>query len=202
MSGNELAGVKVADFSAIMSGPYCTRLMASLGADVVKIEPPNGEHLRTTPPLRAGNSVYFGMLNAGKKSVVIDLRNPEGRRAAEGIIAWADVLIENFRPGVMRKFGLDYESVAQRYPRIVYCSISGYGQDGPWVDRPAVAQVVHAVSGYDMALLHAQGQLDAPLATGPFIADAMAGALAFGGILAGLRARDHTGEGRYVDLSL
>jgi CoA:oxalate CoA-transferase len=202
MTESVLSDLKVADFTQVMSGPYCTRLMAAAGADIVKVEPPGGEHVRTLMPLRDGRSAYFGMMNAGKRSIMVDLRNVGGREAARGIIDWADVVIENFRPGIMGKYGLDYQTVAASRPDLVYCSISGYGQDGPWATHPAVAQIIHAVSGYDLELQKVQHGQSEPLATGPFIADALGGALAFGGILAALHARESTGVGRYVDCSM
>lgn len=198
----ELAGVKVADFSAVVAGPYCTRLMADSGADVIKIEPPTGDHLRTVPPVRNGQSAYFGFMNAGKRSVVIDLHTDGGRQAAEELIDWADVVVENYRPGVMARFGLDYESVATCNPGIVYCSVTGYGQVGPWIGRPALAQVVHATSGYDLAILAHQRDMDSPPVDGVFVADILAASFAFGGVLAALRAKDATGVGRYVDVAL
>jgi CoA:oxalate CoA-transferase len=201
-SGSELAGVKVADFSAVMAGPYCTRLMADLGADVVKVEPPGGEHTRSVMPHRDGESSYYGMLNAGKRSICLDLRSEPGRQAARGLIHWADVVVENFRPGVMARFGLDYDTVAANQPALVYCSISGYGQEGPWTGRPATAQVIHAASGYDLGFLAYQPNQDRPASAGMFVADGLSGALAFGAILAALRASTQTGQGRYVDLSL
>jgi len=198
----ELAGLKVADFSSVMAGPYCTRLLADLGADVIKVESPVGDHVRTASPMRNGHSSYFGMLNAGKRDVVLDLKIPQGRSAAAAIVAWADVVVENFRPGVMRKFGLDYETLAQSQPGLVYCSISGYGQTGPWIGRPATAQAIHATSGFDLALLSFQEQQMAPLSTGLFVADALAGSLAFGAVLAALRSQERTGVGGHVDLSM
>lgn len=198
----ELTGIKVADFTNVMAGPYCTRLMADLGAEVVKIESPAGDPVHTAVPVRDGHSSYFGMLNVGKKDVVLDLKATEGRDAAAAIAGWADVVVESFRPGVMARFGLDYPSLAADDPRLVYCSISGYGQSGPWIGRPATAQAIHAVSGFDLALLGFQTGVEAPLSTGLFVADALAGALAFGAILAGLRSRDVTGQGGQVDLSM
>lgn len=198
----ELAGIKVADFTNVMAGPYCTRLMADLGAEVVKVESPSGDPVRTAVPVRDGHSSYFGMLNVGKKAVVLDLKVPEGRNAAAAIAGWADVVVESFRPGVMERFGLDYASLAATNQRLVYCSISGYGQSGPWIARPATAQAIHAVSGFDLALLGFQTGIEAPLSTGLFVADALAGSLAFGAILAGLRARDTTGVGGQADLSM
>lgn len=198
----ELAGLRVLDFSAVMAGPYGTRLLSDLGADVVKVEPPAGEHIRSTAPLRDGHSAYFGMLNAGKRCVALDLRQPAGCRAAREMIGWADVVVESYRPGVMRRFGLDYDRVSAEHPRLVYCSVSGYGQTGPWIGRPATAQAVQATSGYDLANLSYQLAESAPASTGLFVADALSGALAFGAILAALRGRDLTGRGRHVDVAL
>lgn len=198
----ELAGIRVADFTNVMAGPYATRLMADLGADVVKVESPAGDPVHGAAPVRHGHSSYFGMLNVGKRDVVLDLKVKEGRDAAAALIDWADVVVESFRPGVMARYGLDFAATAARDPRIVYCSISGFGQDGPWTDRPATAQAIHALSGFDLALLGFQSGIDAPLSTGLFVADALAGALAFGAILAALRTRDMTGVGGHADLSM
>lgn len=197
-----LAGIRVVDFSTMMAGPYATRLFADLGAEVVKVESPTGDMVRTAPPLREGASAYWSSLNVGKRSVVLDMKKPEGRDAAAALVAGADVVVENFRPGVMARFGLDHASLAGARPDLVYCSISGYGQTGPWIDRPANAQAVHAISGFDLANLALQDGLDTPLTTGIFVADALGGALAFGAVLAALRGREATGEGRHLDVSL
>jgi CoA:oxalate CoA-transferase len=199
---DELAGVKVADFSAIVAGPYCTRLMANSGADVIKIEPPSGDHLRSLRPLRDGKSAFFGALNAGKRSVALDLRLAEGRSAARHIVEWADVVVENFRPGVMARFGLDYATVSRARPDIVYCSVTGYGQDGPWAGRPAIAAIVHATSGYDLALASYQMGMERPPVAGIHTADVLSAALALSGVLTALRARERTGTGRHVDVSM
>lgn len=202
MTGDELTGVKVADFSAIVAGPYCTRLMARSGAEVIKIEPLEGDHLRGLRPLRDGQSAVFGALNAGKRSVALDLRSHRGKGIAELIVDWADVVVENYRPGVMAKFGLDYATVSRRRPDIVYCSVSGYGQVGPWIKRPAVAAVVHATSGYDMALASYQPDDERPPVAGIHTADVLSAALALGGVLTALRAKETTGVGRHVDVSM
>jgi crotonobetainyl-CoA:carnitine CoA-transferase CaiB-like acyl-CoA transferase len=201
MSG-ALQGVFVLDFTAMIAGPYCTRLLADLGADVVKVEPPQGDHMRQRSPLRAGRSAYFGGLNCGKRSLAVDLRAQAGRRLVQALAQRADVIVENFRPGVMKRLGLDYDSVAARNPRVVYCSISGFGQSGPDADRPAYAPIVHAACGYDLANLAYQDGLERPLRTGLFIADVLAGALAFGAVGAALARRARSGEGEYVDLAL
>ncbi|HSU91754.1 MAG TPA: CoA transferase, partial [Sporolactobacillaceae bacterium] len=119
-----LRDVRVLDFTTIVSGPYCTRLLADLGAEVIKIEPPEGDFIRTQPPIRAGKSAYFAHLNCGKKSVAIDLRQPGAVELVQHLAAKSDVLVENSRPGVMQRLGLDYATVAKLNSRLVYCSIS------------------------------------------------------------------------------
>jgi crotonobetainyl-CoA:carnitine CoA-transferase CaiB-like acyl-CoA transferase len=197
-----LSGVKVADFSTLMAGPYCTRLLADLGAEVIKVESPTGDMIRTAAPVRGGRSSYWASLNAGKRSVVLDLKVPEAKVAGEALLGWADVVVENFRPGVMARLGLDYATVSGERPDLVYCSVSGYGQSGPWLSRPANAQVIQATSGYDLAMLSFQAEASAPLSTGIFPADALGGALAFGAVVSALYARAATGIGRYIDLAL
>lgn len=197
-----LSGVRVLDFTTVMAGPYCTRVLASMGAEVVKVESPDGDYTRGAEPMRDGRSAYFAELNNGKSSIVLDLKQPKGRDAAVALAHEADVIVQNFRPGVLARYGLDYETVSARLPRIVYCSVSGYGQDGPWARRPATAQAVHATVGYDLAFAAYQQGEAPPPATGLFVADGMAGALSVSGILAALRVRDLTGEGRHVTVSL
>jgi CoA:oxalate CoA-transferase len=201
-ASDPLRGILVVDFSQVMAGPYCTRLLAEMGADVVKIEPPGGEAVRRRAPVVDGRSRYFGQLNAGKRSVVLDLGHEQGREAARTLVGEADVLMENFRPGVMTRLGLGPAACRSENPALVYCSISGYGHGGRGdADRPAVAPVVHAESGYDLAMSSYQRDAEPP-ATGVFVADVLAGALATGGILAALRRRDLTGEGSHVDIAL
>jgi len=197
-----LAGLRVLDFTTVMAGPYCTRVLSGMGAEVVKVEPPDGDYTRGAEPMRGGRSAYFAELNNGKSGIVLDLKDPQGRQAAAALAEKADIIVQNFRPGVLASYGLDYASVSARVPAIVYCSVSGYGQDGPWAGRPATAQAVHAKVGYDLAFAAYQAGEAAPPATGLFVADGMAGALAVSGILAALRIRDLTGRGRHVDVSL
>ena len=201
-SAAPLDGMRVLDFTIMMAGPYCTRLMADLGAEVIKIEAPEGDHIRKRPPLREGRSTYFAQLNCGKKSLSIDLRRPEARDIVFGLVHRCDVLVENFRPGVMRRLGFDYQTLAEVNPRLVYCSISGFGQSGPWAGRSAYAPIVHACSGFDLANLAYQDGLERPLNSGLFIADVLGGALAFGAIQSALLWRDRTGKGDWIDLSL
>jgi len=196
-----LHDVLVVDFGQVMAGPYCTRQLVEMGAQVVKVEPPGGEVVRHRAPLRDGRSRYFGQLNAGKRSIVLDIARPEGRDAALALVRRADVVLESFRPGVMTRLGLDYATCRAMNPSVVYCSISGYGHvsDDPY--RPAIAPIIHARSGYDLAVAGYQSSSE-PQATGVFIADVLAGSLALGGILAALHKRARTGEGAHVDIAL
>ena len=194
--------IRVIDLTTTIAGPACTRLLSDLGAEVIKIEAPDGDMMRSRPPLRAGASTTFGQLNAGKKSVTLDLKLPAAVRAMQALVAQADVLVENFRPGVMSRLGLDYASLAALNPRLVYCSISGYGQTGPSSQLPAYAPVVHAASGYDMAHLLYQAGRTRPDYCGVFFADVGAGAYAFGAIASALHQRHRTGRGQMVDVSM
>ena len=146
-------GLRVLDFSTTIAGPHCTRMLADMGAEVIKIETEEGETMRTRPPVRNNCSTAFGQLNVGKNSLVLDLKSPEGSEAVRRLVATADVLVENFRPGVMRRLKLDYASLHELNPKLIYCSISGYGQTGPSAELPAYAPVIHAASGYEMAHL-------------------------------------------------
>ncbi|EAQ10824.1 crotonobetainyl-CoA:carnitine CoA-transferase CaiB-like acyl-CoA transferase [Maritimibacter alkaliphilus HTCC2654] len=194
--------IRVVDFSQVMAGPFCTRLMADIGAEVIKIEPTEGDAMRRRPPLRDGQSTYFGTLNAGKRSVVLDLRTEAGRQDAKRLIDGADVVVENFRPGVMARLGLDWDTLSARNPRLVYCAISGFGQEGVAASRPAYAPMIHATGGLDMALMSYQPELDRPAPTGMFYADILAGVYAWGAIQTALLAREHTGRGQLVDVAL
>lgn len=201
-AGGPLAGIRVADFSIMMAGPFCTRMLADMGAEVIKIEPPEGDPMRTRAPVRNGHSAYFGHLNVGKRSVRLDLRTEAGLRAAHDIVAGCDVLVQSFRPGVMAKYGLDEESCRARDERLVYCSISGYGTRGPSARLPAFAQIVHAMSGYDMAAFRYQKDAVRPASCGIFIADVLGGTAAYGAILTGLAGRMRSGLGDALDVSL
>ncbi|MFZ9016313.1 MAG: CaiB/BaiF CoA transferase family protein, partial [Ilumatobacteraceae bacterium] len=142
-----LDGIRVLDFTRVLSGPHCTRMLADLGAEVIKVEPPDGDVTRFTAPRRHGMPSYYAQQNTGKRSVSFDLGRPEGRDLALRLAEQADVVVENFRPGVMERFGLDYDTVAARNPRVVYASITGYGSTGPWKGRRAYAPVVQAQTG-------------------------------------------------------
>ncbi len=194
--------VRVLDFTTTIAGPHCTRLLADLGAEVIKIEAPDGDMMRTRPPMRSGASTSFGQLNAGKKSLALDLKSPRGVEAVRRLVATADVVVENFRPGVMRRFGLDYDALRPIKPDLVYCAISGYGQTGPSAELPAYAPVIHASSGYDLAHMAYQGETRRPDYCGIYIADVLTGTYAFGAIMTALYQRQMTGEGQMIDVSM
>ncbi len=202
MTTKPYEGLRVVDFSTTLAGPHCTRMLADMGAEVVKIEPPEGEMMRIRPPVRNGESTLFGHLNVGKKSVVIDLKSTEGARAARRLALEADVLVENFRPGVMQRLGLDFEVLCNANPRLIYCSISGYGQTGPSAELPAYAPVIHAAAGYDMAHLRYQEGRQRPDYCGIYVADVLAGTYAFGAIGVALHVRASSGLGTFIDVSM
>jgi len=202
MSNAILHGLRVLDLTTTIAGPHCTRLLADLGARVVKIESPEGDMMRTRPPLRDGASSYFGQLNAGKRSVVLDLKQGAGADIVKRLVRTHDVLVENYRPGVMQRLGLDYGALAAVQPALVYCAISGYGQSGPSAGLPAYAPVIHAASGYDVAHLSYQEGRTRPDNNGIFIADVLSGTYAFGAIMAALYDRQRTGRGQLVDVSM
>jgi crotonobetainyl-CoA:carnitine CoA-transferase CaiB-like acyl-CoA transferase len=192
----------VLDFTTTIAGPHCARLMADLGAEIIKIEAPEGDMMRSRLPLRDGASTSFGQLNAGKKSLVLDLKKPEAVAAVQRLVKSADVVVENFRPGVMQRFGLDYTKLQPINPALVYCAISGYGQTGPSAGRPAYAPVIHASSGFDLAQIAHQVEPRRPDYCGIFIADVLSGTYAFGAIMAALYQRQATGEGQMIDVSM
>ncbi|HEX2539684.1 MAG TPA: CaiB/BaiF CoA-transferase family protein [Caldimonas sp.] len=197
-----LAGLRVVDFTIVMSGPMCTRMLADAGAEVLKVEPPDGDIVRQRPPQRGGMSTYYASMNCGKKSLVLDLQTEDGKRLARELVARADVVVENFRPGVMKRLGLDYESVSRSNPRLVYASISGFGQTGPMASAPAYAPVIHAASGYEVAYNLYQRGSDRPANNGIFIADVMGASYAFGAIQLALYEREKSDKGQHIDVSL
>lgn len=196
------AGLRVLDFSTTIAGPHCARMLADMGAEVIKIETDGGETMRTRPPLRNGCSTAFGQLNVGKKSLVLDLKSEDGREAVRRLVATADILVENFRPGVMHRLRLDYSSLRSVNPRLIYCSISGYGQSGPSAELPAYAPVIHAASGYDMAHLAYQPGRSRPDYCGIYHADVVTGTYGFGAIASALYQRSVTGLGQHIDVSM
>lgn len=202
MSPNMLEGLQVLDFTTTIAGPHCARLLADLGARVIKIESPEGDLMRTRPPLRAGASSAFGQLNAGKLSVVLELKRPEAVEIVKRLAQRADILVENFRPGVMKRLGLDWDALRAVRPELIYCAISGYGQTGPSSGLPAYAPVIHAASGYDLAHLSYQEGRERPDACGVFIADVLSGTYAFGAVMAALYHRQTSGRGQMIDVSM
>jgi CoA:oxalate CoA-transferase len=197
-----LHGLRVLDFSTTIAGPHCSRLLADMGADVVKVESPEGDLMRSRPVQRDGAGTMFGQLNAGKRSIVLDLKRPESIAAIKKLAAKVDVVLENYRPGVMKRLGIDYPELAKVNPRLVYCAISGYGQTGPAAGRPAYAPVIHASTGYDMAHLFYQQGRERPDNCGIFVADYASGSYALGAILAALYQRNASGQGQMVDVSM
>src|SRR5712672_1981984 len=195
-------GIRVLDFSTTIAGPHCTRMLADMGAEVIKIESAEGETMGTRPPVRNGCSSTFGQLNAGKKSVVLDLKSPDAIAVIRRLVAKADILVENFRPGVMRRLKLDYDSLRELNPALIYCSISGYGQTGQSAELPAYAPVIHAASGYDMAHLSYQPGRTRPDYCGIYHADVVSGTYAFGAIAAALHQRHGSQKGQHIDVSM
>ena len=196
------SGLKVLDFTTTIAGPHCTRMLADLGAEVIKIESGEGDMLRLRPPFRAGASSFFGQLNAGKKSLVLDLKSGEATAAITALAQQSDIIVENFRPGVMARLGFDYARVATLNRQLIYCSISGYGQTGPAADQPAYAPSIHAASGFDAANMSYQNGRTRPDYCGVYVADVVAGTYAFGAIGAALHQRAATGLGQHLDVSM
>ncbi len=199
-SKSALAGIRVLDFSHALAGPYCTLLLSDYGADIYKLEAREGDMARGWGPPFAGGiaSVFLG-LNRGKSGISIDLKQPEGLDLCLRLIDNMDVLVENFRPGSMDRLGLGYGAVHQRNPRLIYCSISGYGQDGPSRDEAAMDLVVQSSSG----LLSMTGTKEGEsVRCGYGVTDVTSGLFAVIGILLALRAREQTGRGQFVDVSM
>jgi crotonobetainyl-CoA:carnitine CoA-transferase CaiB-like acyl-CoA transferase len=194
-----LAGVRVLDFTRVLAGPAASLALADLGAEIIKIEPPTGDETRTFPPHREGESHYFIANNRGKQGIVIDLKAPAGVELAKGLAAQCDIVIENYRPGVMDRLGLGYEVLAAINPRLIYCAISGFGMTGPLRDRPSFDIVTQALSG----VLSINGEPDGlPVKLGIPIGDLVGGINGPIGILAALYERERTGRGRLIDISL
>jgi CoA:oxalate CoA-transferase len=197
-----LAGMRVLDFSIMLAGPYCARLLADVGAEVIKIEPPEGDDMRLRTPLRDGHSAYFGQLNAGKCSLALDLKSADAIKLVHQMVVETDILVENFRPGVMDRLGLGYEALRVINPRLIYCSISGYGQSGPAAERAAYAMIVHAESGFDRSLMRYAGDRDRPAAGAIFVADVLGGIFGYSAIQTALVHRARTGVGQRIDVAL
>lgn len=198
--GSPLAGVRILDLSRILAGPYATMMLADLGAEVIKIEPPGGDDTRTWgPPFGGGEAAYFLAVNRGKKSVVLNLKTGEGSAALARLIAASDVLVENFRPGTMARLGFAPEAVQGRHPRLIWCSVSAYGQYGPLSSKPGYDAVMQGEAGWMGLTGPPEGP---PTKLGASLADICAGMMASSGILAALFARQRDGRGRRVDVAL
>ena len=196
-----LDGVRVIDFTHFIAGPYCTMILGDLGADVVKIESPvsGGDSMRAFRPQVAGESGPFIWANRNKRSVAIDLATPAGHKIALDLLSTADILVENFSTGIMERFGLAYETVSKLNERLIYCSISAYGREGPLKDRTGFDPIVQAESGF-MAVNGFEDR--EPIRTGPAIMDIATGMMASNGILGALAARSRTGKGQRVEVAL
>jgi crotonobetainyl-CoA:carnitine CoA-transferase CaiB-like acyl-CoA transferase len=200
ISAPPLDGITVLDFSHALAGPYCTMLMAAYGAKVIKIEGPEGDIGRTWgPPFMGADAAYFVGLNSGKQSVVIDLKTPQGLDTCRRLVAQADIVVENFRPGTMNRLGLDYESLSAANPRLIYVSISGFGQTGPRRLEPAMDLIIQSASGLMSITGTSAGET---VKTGHSIADITAGLFSLVGAMMALEARHRTGRGQFVDVSM
>jgi crotonobetainyl-CoA:carnitine CoA-transferase CaiB-like acyl-CoA transferase len=196
-----LDGIKVLDLTRVLSGPYCTMLLADMGARVIKIEQPGrGDDTRAWgPPFLEGESAYFLSINRNKQSVTLDFKHPDGRAIVDRLLARADVVVENFRPGTLAKVGLDYASLSPRFARLVYCSVSGFGQTGPRRHEPGYDAVMQGEGG----LMSITGSPDGPpYRLGVAIADIVSGMFAAYGIVLALFARERTGRGQEVDVAM
>ena len=195
-----LEGLVVLDLTRVLAGPFCTMLLRDLGAEVVKVEHPEGGDLaRGTAPFVEDESYYFLSVNRGKKSVTLDLSNSDAKDLFKRMVARADVVVENFRPGVMQRLGLDYTVLNQINPRIVYAAIAGFGQDGPYAHRPSLDVIVQAMGGIMSITGEAGG---GPVRVGSSMGDITAGLFAAVGILAALEERHRSGAGQFVDIGM
>ncbi|MDX2235050.1 MAG: CoA transferase [Hyphomonadaceae bacterium] len=195
-----LAGVRILDLSRVLAGPYCTTLLWELGAEVLKVEQPgHGDDTRAFPPFLNGESVYFASINRGKRSIALDLKSANDRAVFEALLAKADVLVENFRPGAMARLGYDWDTLHARHPALIYAAISGFGQTGPYRDLPAYDLVVQALGG----MISINGPEGGPgVRLGISLGDLGAGLFAALGVVAALYDRRASGEGRLVDIAM
>jgi len=202
LGGNDsgaLAGMRVLDFSTVVSGPLCTQILGDFGADVVKVESPGGDSTRRMgPPFRGGLSAIFAQFNRNKRSLVLDLKKPAGIDAARRLAKAADVVVHNFRPGVMERLGLGYDTLATENPALVYLGISGFGPDGPYATHAAYDSVIQGLSGH----MRSQGTKDSPALIRSLVADKSTGLSAAYAILAGLLARSRSGRGQRIDVAM
>lgn len=198
-----LAGLTVFDLTRILAGPTCVQMLADLGATVIKIEKPgSGDDTRGfAPPVLPGTeqSAYFAGANRNKRSVTLDIAKPEGQRIARALIAQSDILVENFKVGTLARYGLDYASLASEHPGLVYCSITGFGQTGPYAERPGYDSLIQAMGGIMSLTGEPDGQ---PMKVGVPVADLFAGLYGAIGVLAALRHREATGQGQQIDIGM
>jgi len=199
MTDRALDGVRVLDVTQVMAGPYCAMQLCDMGADVIKVEPPGGDSTRRMAGAVGTESAAFNAVNRGKRGIVLDLKSSPGRNAFVRLARRSDILIENYRPGVMRSFGLDYETLAAEHPGLIYASISGYGQTGPDAEKGGFDLVAQGVSGL-MSITGEPGGV--PVKVGVPITDLGAALFATSAILAALHYRSRTGRGQYIDTSL
>jgi CoA:oxalate CoA-transferase len=199
MPDGPLAGVVVVDLTRVLAGPFCTLMLAELGARVIKVEPPAGDDSRQFTPFIAGQSGYFASLNRGKESIALDLKSDADRDVFLGLVREGDVLVENYRPGALDRLGLGYDRLREINPRLIFASVSGFGQTGPWARRPAYDLVVQALGG----LMSVTGQPDGPpTKAGTSIGDLTGGMFLLAGVCSALYHRERTGAGLRVDVSM
>ncbi len=196
-----LAGIRVLDLSRVLAGPYCALMLADMGADVIKIENPDGgdDSRSFSVPNVDGHSIYFLSVNRNKRSVAIDLKATEGKAAFLKLVAKADVVVENFRTGVMERLGLGYETLKEHRPSLIYCAISGYGRDGPNVNVPGYDPVAQAETGLMSMIGEPDGE---PMRTGPSLVDMVCGLFSANAIVSALHHTQRTGEGRFIETTL
>ncbi len=195
-----LSGVTVVDLSRILAGPYATMMLGDLGAEILKVEPPGGDDSRGWgPPFASGESAYFLAVNRNKKSLCLNLKTDGGRDLLHRLLGSADVLVENFRPGTMERLGFDYKQLKETYPKLVYCSISGYGHTGPLREKPGYDAIMQGEAGW----MHVTGEPDGPpQKVGASLADIFTGMMAAQGIVSALYERQRTGSGQKIDVAL
>src|SRR5258706_5722543 len=194
-----LSGLIVLDLTRVLAGPYCTMVLSDLGARIIKVEPPEGDDSRRYGPFIEGTSGYFTAFNRGKESIVIDLKNESDRAVFDRLLAKADVLVENFRPGTMEKLGYGWESLHEKYPRLIYAAASGFGHSGPYSSRPAYDMVVQAMGGIMSVTGHPGGP---PTRVGSSIGDISAGLFTTIGIVSALYDRRRSNTGMKVDVAM
>ncbi|MBW2077828.1 MAG: CoA transferase [Deltaproteobacteria bacterium] len=198
--GKALDGVRILDLTRVLAGPFCTMVLADLGAEVIKVElPGTGDDSRSAGPFIRGESTYFMSLNRGKKSLTLNLRHQEGKAILKELVRRVDVLIENFRPGTMKKLELDYPLLSAENPRLIYAAVSGYGQSGPYRGKPAYDFIVQGMGGVMGLTAHPGGP---PTRVPVAIGDITAGLYTAIGILSGLRERDRSGKGQMIDVAM